>query len=107
MNRFVTLLTIVALSVLMARCSSKKTASNTKSPEEIVADVKKNFTEAQMQEGMTIFQGHCGKCHAIKEPETHTVDKWEKILPRMSQKANLDKPQSDKVRAYVLAHAKM
>lgn len=107
MNRLTTILTIAAASVLMAQCTAKKTATAAKSPEEVVAEVKKNYSEDQMEEGKTIFVGNCGKCHDLKEPETRTVEKWERILPRMSKKANLDDAQSGKVRAYVLAHAKM
>lgn len=72
-----------------------------------MAEVKKNYTEAQMEEGKTIFMGSCDKCHGLKEPETHTVAQWERILPRMSKKAKLEAEQAGKVRAYVLAHAKL
>jgi len=107
MNRILTLLTIMSLSVLMAQCTAKKTASDAKTPEQIVADVKKNFTEAQMEEGKVVFNDNCGKCHAIKQPEELNIRKWEKVLPRMSDKAKLDDEQAGKVRAYVLAHAKL
>lgn len=107
MNRYTTILAIAATSILMAQCTAKKTATTAKSPEEIVAEVKKNYTEDEMAEGKTIFLGSCGKCHDLKEPETRTVDKWERVLPRMSKKANLEDDQAGKVRAYVLAHAKM
>lgn len=107
MNRFTTILAIAAASILMAQCTAKKTTTTTKSPEEIVAEVKKNYSDDQMEEGKTIFLGSCGKCHDLKEPETLTVDKWERILPRMSKKAKLEDEQAGKVRAYVLAHAKI
>lgn len=107
MNRIVTLLTIMSLSVLMAQCTAKKTATAVKSPEEIVADVKKNFTEQQMEEGKVVFNENCGKCHDIVKPEARTVAKWERVLPPMSKKAKLDEVQASKVRAYVLAHAQM
>lgn len=60
-----------------------------------------------MEEGKVIFSSNCGKCHAIVQPEERTVGKWEKVLPRMNKKANLDEMQAGKVRAYVLAHAQM
>lgn len=107
MNRLTTILTIATASVLMTQCTAKKTATSAKSPEEIVAEVKKNYSEDQMAEGKTLFQGNCGKCHALFEPESRTVDKWERVLPRMSQRAKLEDTQAGKVRAYVLAHAKI
>ena len=107
MNKFTTALTIVAASVLMAQCTAKKTTTTAKSPEETVAEVKRNYSEAQMEEGKTLFMGSCDKCHDLKEPQARTVTQWERILPRMSKKAKLEADQAGKVRAYVLAHAKL
>lgn len=109
MNRLKILATILTLSVLMAQCTARKTTTSAPemTPEQAVADVKKNFTPAQMEEGKTIFLANCDKCHALKEPETITVTKWERVLPRMSKKANLSDEHAGKVRAYVLAHAKV
>ena len=107
MNKFATTLAIVATSVLLAQCTAKKTTTTAKTPEETVAEVKKNYTDAQMEEGKTIFMGNCDKCHALMQPETRTVEKWERVLPRMSKKANLSDDHAGKVRAYVLAHAKL
>lgn len=107
MNRLLTALLILSGSVFLAQCTAKKTASNTMSPEQVVADVKKNYTEAQIEEGKSIYMAHCNKCHGYKEPESHTVNKWERVLPSMSKKAKLDEDQAGKVRAYVLAHAKL
>ncbi|MCB0698879.1 MAG: hypothetical protein KDC11_03485 [Chitinophagaceae bacterium] len=107
MKKILTVLTIGGMSVLMANCSAKKTASATKTPEQIVAEVKSKYSDEQMNEGKTIFQESCNKCHPLKEPETRTVDKWERVLPRMSERSKLDAEQAGKVRAYVLAHAKV
>lgn len=92
---------------MMAQCTAKKTAGSSKSPEQIVADVKKNYTEAEMEEGKTIFESSCKKCHGLKQPETRTVEKWERVLPRMSQRSKLNEKEAGKVRAYVLAHAQI
>lgn len=107
MNKVVVTITLLGLSLFVVRCSSKKAASNEMSPEQVVAQVKKNFTEAQMEEGKTIWASSCKKCHKLYEPESHDVMKWENILPRMSKRAKLDDEQSGKVRAYILAHAKI
>lgn len=107
MKKIVTILAVGSISILMANCSAKKTATSSKTPEQIVAEVKSQYSEAQMVEGKSIFQESCKKCHPLKEPETRTVDKWERILPRMSERSKLDAEQAGKVRAYVLAHAKV
>lgn len=110
MKKIFILTTLSAVSLLLAECSPKasKTVSKpvVKTDAEKVAEVKKNFTEAQIAEGKTIFESSCGRCHKLKMPETRTVAEWENILPRMNPKAHLDAQQASLVRAYVLANTK-
>jgi cytochrome c5 len=106
MKKLITL-TFIAGTVLFAQCTPKKTATGSMTDAQKVADVKKNFTEAQMEEGKTIWQGACDKCHKLFEPESRSVDKWERVLPRMTKRSKLDDAQSAKVRAYLIAHAKV
>lgn len=104
-------LVVFALSgglLLFAQCSPKTTgagATGTGAEEAAVAEVKKNYTEAQMDEGKVVWQASCIKCHKLYEPESHSVKSWEKILPRMFKRAKLDNKQAGTVRAYILAHA--
>lgn len=114
MKRIFTTASVIAISLMLAHCTAKKTTTSTPAetvkvmtPEEAVADVKNRYTEVQMEEGNVIFRDNCGKCHKLHEPETRTVTHWEKILPRMNKKSGLDTEQGGKVRAYVLAHAKL
>ena len=107
MNRFVILFSILAGSVLMTQCTAKKATTSAMTPEQAIAEIKKNYTAEQLEEGKTIFLSNCDKCHALNQPETRDIAKWEKVLPRMSKKANLDNEKAGKVRAYVLAHAKL
>lgn len=95
------------LSITLVQCTSKKATSNDMSETEKVNDVKKNFTAAQMEEGKTVWQGSCGKCHKLPLPESYTVNKFDKVLPRMIKKAKLSDEQGAKVRAYLIANAKM
>jgi Dihaem cytochrome c. len=106
MKKIITLI-FLSTTVVFTQCTPKKAATAGMSDAEKVADVKKNFTEAQMQEGKTIWQGSCDKCHKLYEPESRSIDKWERVLPRMTNRAKLDDAQGAKVRAYLIAHAKM
>jgi mono/diheme cytochrome c family protein len=103
MKKPVIVLSLIALSVIAAQCTPKKVA--TKTPE--APAVAKTYTLAEMEEGKVIFEGNCGKCHTLYTPETRGVASWEKILPPMSRKAELTNDQAGKVRAYVLAHARI
>lgn len=113
MKKLLTLLAFSGITVVMVNCSSSKSSMSTAktapdmTSSEKVAVIKKNFTGAQLEEGKAIMTASCQKCHKIKEPETRTVEKLEKVLPSMIQKANLSEKEGALVRAYMLAHAKL
>lgn len=110
MKKLITLFAFAGLTVFMANCSSSKsasTASNEMTPEAKVAAVKKNFTAHQMEEGKTLFENNCNKCHGLKDPAKRTVEKLEKVLPSMIRKAKLTEEQGTLVRAYLLSQAKL
>jgi cytochrome c2 len=99
---------LIMLAVIaVSSCTSKKVATSTKSPADIIADVKKNYTEADMAAGKTLWQENCNKCHKLHDGPEYSVNKWENVLPRMTKRAKLDDAQGGKVRAYLLANAKI
>jgi len=110
MKYFLTLLSLCTLALSLTRCATKApTATATAAaatPEEKVAEVKRSYTDAQLEEGKLIWQGSCKKCHALFTPESRGVEKWENVLPRMAKRAKLDDTAAAKVRAYLLTHAK-
>lgn len=103
-------LTILIMMVIVATvssCTSKKAATSEKSPADIVAEIKKNYTEAQLAEGKTLWQDNCKKCHKLHDGPDYTVKKWENVLPRMFNRAKVNDDQAGKIRAYLLAHAQI
>ncbi len=107
MKKTFMVLGIIGTSILLTQCTAKKTAKSDMSASDVVAEVKKNYTQAQMDEGKTIWQSHCNKCHKLHDGPDHTVAKWEKVLPVMTNKAKLNAEDAGKVRAYLIANAKM
>lgn len=108
MKKAIVLTGLIAIALLMTNCSKRTTgalATSDATYTAAVTEVKAKYTEQQMQEGMTIWQGSCGKCHKLFAPADRSVKQWEKILPRMSKKANLADEQAGKVRAYILSNA--
>lgn len=102
---------IIGLSATLFACTAKK--ATTSSPvkveltaEQMVAEINSKYSEAQKEEGKTIWQANCQKCHKLFEPESRNVVKWDGILKRMTKKAKLSEEEAGKVRAYVLTHAK-
>lgn len=56
--------------------------------------------------GKELFLAKCGKCHALKQPETFTSDRWTAIMERMAPKARLNEDEKKNVVAYVHFYAK-
>lgn len=104
MKKLVTIITVLLSTVVLVNCTSKKATTSNKSPEEKIAEVKKMYSEADIAEGKQLFKDNCNKCHPYKEPETRTVEKWDRVLPRMTKRADLNDEQSAKVRAYILTN---
>jgi len=111
MKKRFTIISLALLPLLISQCATKKAASDDGVAAGVesakVAEIKKQYSEAQIQEGMTIWQNSCVKCHKLFEPESRTIAKWETILPNMSMRAKLNQDQSAKFRAYILTHAKL
>jgi len=60
------------------------------------------ITLAELQEGKTIFEGNCGKCHEIPKPAAKNEDQWRKIVPAMAKKAKIDSRAEQLVFQYVV-----
>lgn len=111
MKRLFTLFIISGAALTLTQCATKKAAVKTPAepttPEAIVAEVKRNYTPAQMDEGKMIWEAKCGTCHKLYAPQSRMVPTWENVLVRMNPKAKLNEEEAGKVRAYVLTNAKM
>lgn len=108
MNRCRQAFLLLTVSILFVQCAPKTTTKATPkmTDEEIVASVKKQYTEAQLDEGKALYQSSCKKCHSLFAAESRSIAKWERVLPRMSKRAKLEAADAGKVRAYLIANAK-
>jgi cytochrome c2 len=112
MKKLITLFAISGTILVFANCSSTKpaaTSSNNNAAMEAdatVADLKKKFSEAQMEEGRVVWETKCNKCHKLYKPTDRNVGQWEGILPRMVKRAKLDDTQAGNVRAYIITHSR-
>ena len=104
----------VAAIVFFTQCSPKaggavassSSSSSISSPAEAVAPTfdKTKYSDEVMELGKATWRASCGKCHKLYQPNTHSMEAWERILPRMSKKAKLDDRQAEAVRAFVLSN---
>lgn len=52
-------------------------------------------------EGKVVLLTKCAKCHETPEVDKYSKEKWDKILPAMIKKANLNEEEANNVSAYV------
>jgi cytochrome c5 len=90
--------------VLVAMGCHKKIYN--KSKDEGITVVTKDYSAAQLAEGEIIFKTNCNKCHKYHQPGEFTINKWNKVLPKMIGKAKLKGEQAEVLTAWVHAHVK-
>jgi mono/diheme cytochrome c family protein len=59
-------------------------------------------TQAQLEQGRSLYVGHCGGCHAIVPPEKHSGDQWRAQLTEMAPRAKLQGLDRERVLRYLL-----
>ncbi len=92
--------------ILLAIGAFVATGCFTKNAPKTTVASTKNYTEAELEKGHTIFTGSCNKCHKYKEPAQYSKQKWTKVLPSMIKKAKLSAEDGEVLTAWVMAHAK-
>ncbi len=59
-------------------------------------------TLADLEQGKSIFEHSCNKCHSLKKPFTNDEATVRQVLPKMAKRAKLDNHQEDLVLKYLL-----
>jgi cytochrome c5 len=104
MKRLVIAVIIVLINLTLTQCISKNATSRRDS--DVISEVKRNYTQVQLDQGKSIWQKSCNQCHDLYAPETMTLKKWKHILPEMVGKANLSDTDGKLVEAYIIANLK-
>lgn len=97
----------LSLCLLLAACSVKLMVPN-QTDVDRVSDKFPNYTLANLSEGKTLYQNHCGSCHKLKKPSDLTEEQWRDIVPKMARKVNkkennvLDERKQDLILKYLL-----
>lgn len=65
--------------ITVAACSSTKKLASGKAT---------TPSDPSLVQGKSIYEGHCGQCHALKNPSQFTEAQFTTIVPKMVQKVN-------------------
>lgn len=59
-------------------------------------------TLADLQQGKTLYESTCNKCHGLKNPRSRDEAGWRQIVPVMAQKAKVDAHTEDLILRYLV-----
>jgi cytochrome c5 len=97
------LLLTSAIAFLLAACAAKKTTVAMTDADATRAAAKfPGATLLTLQQGKTMYEDNCGKCHGLKSPSAYNEEQWRKHVKRMAPKAKIDKPTEDLILQYVV-----
>jgi len=106
MKKIFSILILSSFVLLMTQCATKTSKAITAGPVPGPEQIMKEYTAAQLEQGKTIWQSSCNKCHKLFDPGSRTPEKWNNVLKRMIPRAKLNMDDGKLVRAYLIANAK-
>src|SRR5215217_7926085 len=93
-------LSIILALVFLAACT--KLLSPTQGDADRAATKFPGTTLADLNQGKTLYEQNCGKCHGLKKPTSESEEGWRKIMPPMAKKAKINAQQEEMILKYVL-----
>jgi mono/diheme cytochrome c family protein len=75
-------------------------------PPATAADAARAHTSlAALDQGRSLYLGHCGACHTPPSPSSQSVDKWPGHVDEMQTRAHLSHEQAELVKQYLVTLA--
>lgn len=80
-------LSVIGL-ILLIGCATSKLSNPNQSDVDRMKEKYPDYSLADLNQGKTLYQQHCGKCHSLKDPKELNEAQWNKIVPIMVKKVN-------------------
>lgn len=93
---------VVLFVIVIAACGPVKLLVPSQADADRGAQKFPGYSLNELNEGKSIYESHCNKCHRYKAPETRDEPKWDKVIPVMAKRAKLDSTQESQVLKYVV-----
>ena len=102
----VTRFVIVFILLIIAACSSSRSLFQpTEAEAEKMNASGEKVSINELRKGYSLYVANCGGCHALPVPSSKNKNEWEKVLPEMFSKIQLDTNQKSLIRNYI--HSKL
>ena len=99
-------------ALLLVSCGTTKLLAPSQTDVDRGAKNNPDITMASLNEGKSIVETQCTKCHGLKNPKKFSVEEWNSIVPKMAVKANkkagtevIDARKKDLILQYVTTMA--
>jgi cytochrome c5 len=101
--------TLFFLSLVSLTACSVTLVTPTQADVDRVSSKYPGYSLAELNEGKTMFQHTCNRCHKLKNPASRNETKWNKIVPKMINKLNnkegktvVDEKQQELILKYIV-----
>lgn len=107
MRKLISIVFIGSILFVAYSCSATKVSKAiTAAAIPTKAQVERDYTVEQINQGKTVWKNHCDRCHDLRPPEDHTRAQWNPILKKMIGKADLNMEDGTAIYAWIMANAK-
>lgn len=79
---------IVVVFILLIACTAKKVIVTGPADVERGALKYPGYTTSDFNTGKSLYEGHCGNCHGLKNPASRNEEQWKHEVAVMAPKAN-------------------
>jgi len=93
---------LLSVCFLLIACASYKPIAPSQTDATRAAQQFPGTTLADLEQGKSIFEQSCNKCHSLKKPFTKDAETIKQVLPKMAKRAKIDSKQEDLVLKYLL-----
>lgn len=82
------LIALASAVLIITACSSAKLLTPSQADADRASQKYSGASLASLNEGKSLFEQNCGKCHGLKNPAGRSEEKWTSVVPRMVKKVN-------------------
>lgn len=99
---------VLVLGILVYACAPK-VAVTAMQPDPVQVPPKIASAEetpkvlSDLEEGKSLYENRCAKCHDLYEPKDFTAEQWKPIMVKMQIKAKIDNAQTASIYNYIVS----
>jgi hypothetical protein len=94
-------LPVILVIMIIVACHATQPSFQPVEPDITKTNVGPAVTFDDLKKGFKLYVSNCGGCHLLPVPSSKNISQWEKVLPEMFNKTELDAAQKQLIRQYI------